>query len=103
MLFENHLPRPESVIFCMSPTRPGILRNCGTGAYSFVSLLIIIAVPTPQFGWQPQLTWPQSAPGPCTRSAKSANDPIIESGNQSRVGSVMPTCDFTSLARCESV
>ena len=40
-----------------------MLRNCGTGAISFVSLLIISAVPTPQFGWQPQLTWPQSALG----------------------------------------
>src|SRR5262249_39200549 len=103
IVLENHFPRPESVIFCMSETRPGIFRNCGTGANSFVSLLIIIAVPTPQLGWQPQLTCPQSAPGPCTRSAKSANAPIIESGNQSRVGSVTPTWLFTSLARWESV
>src|SRR5439155_1250344 len=80
-----------------------MFRNWGTGAYSLVSLLIIIAVPTPQLGWQPQLTWPQSAPGPWTRSAKSANAPISDRGNQSRVGSVTPTCDFTSLARCESV
>src|SRR5213594_2518110 len=103
MLFENHLPRPASVIFCMSLTRPGMFRNCGTGAYYSVSLLIIIPVPPPQFGWQPQLTWPQSAPGPWTRSAKSANAPINESGNQSRVGSVTPTCDFTSFAKCDKV
>src|SRR5262245_19393287 len=103
MVFENHFPRPESVIFCMSDTSPGIFRNCGTGANSLVSLLIISAVPTPQFGWQPQLTCPQSPPGPWTRSAKSANEPIIERGNQSRVGSVIPTCDFTSFARCDSV
>ena len=63
MMFENHLPRPESVICCMSVTRPGMFRNCGTGANSLVSLLIITAVPTPQFGWQPQLTCPQSASG----------------------------------------
>ncbi len=68
-----------------------MFRNSGTGAISFVSLSIITAVPTPQFGWQPQETWPHSASGPCARSAKSANAPISESGNQSRVGSVMPT------------
>jgi len=34
------------------------LRKRGTGAHSFVSLLIISAVPTPQFGWQPQESEP---------------------------------------------
>ena len=91
MMFENHLPRFVSVMCCMSVTRPWMFRNCGTGAISFVSLLTITAVPTPQFGWQPHETWPQSFSGPWTTSAKSANAPISESGNQSRVGSVIPT------------
>src|SRR5947207_16007631 len=76
-----------------------MFRNWGTGAYSLVSLLIIIAVPTPQLGWQPHLTYPQSAPGPWTRSAKSAKAPIRVSDNQSRVGSAIPTWHFTSFAR----
>ncbi len=33
-------------------------------------------MPTPQFGWQPQLTCPQSVSGPWTTSAKSAKAPI---------------------------
>ena len=32
-----------------------------TGTASLVSLSIITAMPVPQFGWQPQLNWPQSA------------------------------------------
>jgi len=36
----------------------GMLRNSGTGRISLVSLSIMTAVPTPQFGWQPQETWP---------------------------------------------
>ena len=43
----------------MSSTSCGTLRNVGTGAHSLVSLLINTPVPTPQFGWQPQLTEPQ--------------------------------------------
>ena len=42
-----------------------------TGTASLVSLSIITAMPMPQFGWQPQLSWPQSASGPWTRSAQS--------------------------------
>src|SRR5271166_4196911 len=80
----------------MSFTSPGTFRNSGTGAHSLVSLLIISAVPTPQFGWHPQLTMPHCASGPLTKSAKSANAPNIEMGNQSRVGSVMPVCFFTA-------
>ena len=97
------LPRPESVTRRMSCTNWGTLMNSGTGAMSLVSLLIIKAVPTPQLGWQPQLTCPHSRPGPCARSAKSANEPINDNGNQSRVGSVIPTCCFTSCARWDSV
>ena len=57
---------------------------------SLVSLSIINAMPTPQLGWQPQLTEPQSVPGPCTRSAQSLKVPMNEMGNQSRVGSPRP-------------
>ena len=73
--------------------------NSGTEAMSLVFLLIISAVPTPQFGWQPQLTWPHCACGPCAKSAASTKLPITEIGNQSRVGSVIPTCFFTSCAK----
>ena len=103
MRFENHLPRAASVIFWISCIRLGIFRNCGTGAHSLVSLLTINAVPTPQFGWQPQLTIPHCDSGPWTRSAKSEKVLNREMGNQSRVGSVMPTCFFTSCAMCDSV
>ena len=47
-------------------------------------------MPMPQFGWQPQLSWPQSAVGPWTRSAKSEKVLMNEIGNQSRAGSPMP-------------
>ena len=52
---ENLLPRAASVILRMSPMRPGMLMKSGTGFISLVSLSTITAVPTPQFGWQPQL------------------------------------------------
>src|ERR1700722_8159583 len=100
---EKFLPRAASVTFLVSSTSCGTLRNLGTGAHSLVSLLIIIAVPTPQFGWQPQLTVPQCDSGPCERSANAENVLMIEMGNQSRVGSTLPTCVLTSCARCESV
>ena len=34
-----------------------------TGTASLVSLSIITAMPMPQLGWQPQVSWPQSAVG----------------------------------------
>ena len=75
-----------------------------TGTASFVSLSTITARPTPQFGWQPQLIWPNSRPaGPCTTSAQSVNVPMKEIGNQSRVGSPRPVWFFTSCARWLSV
>ena len=73
------------------------------GTASFVSLSIMTAIPTPQFGWQPQLSWPQLSCGPCTRSAQSVKVPMNEMGNQSRAGSPMPVWFFTSCARCDSV
>src|SRR6267142_1227104 len=100
---ENALPRAASVTFLTSSTSCGTLRNFGTGAHSLVSLLIIRAVPTPQFGWQPQLTVPQCDSGPCARSAKAENALTSEMGNQSRVGSTRPTCLLTSFARCDNV
>src|SRR5262249_41180940 len=103
MTLEKFLLRAASVIFFTSSTSCGTLRNRGTGAHSLVSLLIIRAVPTPQFGWQPQLTVPHCESGPCERSANAENVLTREIGNQSRVGSTRPTCLLTSFARCESV
>src|SRR5579863_1049696 len=100
---EKFLPRAASVTFLMSSTSCGTLRNFGTGAHSFVSLLIKTPVPTPQLGWQPQLTEPQGASGPWERSAKAEKVLISEIGNQSRVGSILPTCALTSLAKCDRV
>src|SRR4030088_3237113 len=96
---ENALPRAASVTFLTSSTSCGTSKNFGTGAHSLVSLLIITAVPTPQFGWQPQLTEPHCDSGPCERSANAANVLIMEMGNQSRVGSTLPTWALTSWAR----
>src|ERR1700726_2111402 len=103
MTFEKVLLRAASVIFLTSSTSCGTFRNRGTGAHSLVSLLIINAVPTPQFGWQPQLTVPHCDSGPCDRSANPANVLTSEIGNQSRVGSTLPTCALTSCAKCDSV
>src|SRR5262245_2014663 len=103
MKFEKLLPRAASVIAVTSFTNCCAFRKRGTGAHSLVSLLIINAVPTPQFGWQPQESAPHFSSGPCTRSEKPANVLTKEMGNQSRVGSTLPTCLLTSLARCESV
>src|ERR1700739_4434153 len=89
--FEKFLPRAASVIFFTSSTNCGTFRNRGTGAHSFVCLLIIRAVPTPQFGWQPQLTVPQCDSGPWAKSANAEKALIREIGNQSRVGSTLPT------------
>src|SRR5580692_7830165 len=99
VILEKVLPRAASVTFLMSSTSCGTLRNFGTGAHSLVSLLIRTPVPTPQFGWQPQLTEPHVASGPWDRSANAENVLISEMGNQSRVGSILPTCALTSLAR----
>ena len=74
-----------------------------TGTASLVSLSIMIAMPTPQFGWQPQVSWPNSFSAPCVTSAQSVKVPMNEIGNQSRIGSPMPVWFFTSCARCDSV
>src|ERR1700691_2809452 len=103
MKFEKPLLRFASVIAATSLVSCCASRNRGTGAHSLVSLLIISAVPTPQFGWQPQESDPHCESGPCTRSEKPANVLMKEIGNQSRVGSTLPTCALTSFARCESV
>ena len=57
----------------------------------------------PQLGWQPHLKEPHSDSSPPSRSLRSENGPDAESGYQSRIGSPMPACVFTSCARCESV
>src|ERR1700704_6349241 len=103
VMLEKVLPRAASVTFLMSSMSCGTIRNEGTGAHSLVSLLINTPVPTPQLGWQPQLTEPQGASGPWERSANAENVLISEIGNQSRVGSILPTCALTSLAKCDSV
>ena len=84
-------------------------RNCSTlttlasGAHCLVFLLTMNAVPMPQSGWQPHLSVPHSAPGPCNRSVTSEMALDADSGNQSRSGSVTPVCVLTSWARCDSV
>src|SRR5271156_5794317 len=103
MKFENFLPRAASVMAVTSLVSCTASRKRGTGAHSFVSLLIIIAVPTPQLGWQPQESEPHCDSLPLTISANPANVLMKEIGNQSRVGSTLPTCALTSFARCESV
>src|SRR6202030_4849664 len=103
MKFEKFLPRAASVMSVTSFVSCTASRKRGTGAHSFVSLLIISAVPTPQFGWQPQESEPHCESGPCERSENPANVAMYEIGNQSRVGSTLPTCALTSCARCESV
>src|SRR6266516_3941176 len=103
MKFEKAFPRAASVIAVTSFTSCGPSMHRGTGAHSLVTLLIMIAVPTPQFGWQPQETAPHCDSGSCTRSEKPANVLMKEIGNQSRVGSILPTCWLTARARCDSV
>ena len=100
---DSHLPRAASLTRAMSFASWVPLRNAVTGTASLVSLSTIIAMPMPQFGWQPHDRWPHSAAGPCARSAQSPNVPMNEIGNQSRVGSPMPVWFFTSCARCDSV
>src|ERR1700751_120975 len=103
MKFEKPLLRAASVMAVTSLVSDGASRKRGTGARSFVSLLIISAVPTPQLGWQPQESEPHRDSLPLTMSAKPANVEMKEMGNQSRVGSTLPTCWLTSFARCERV
>src|SRR5258706_1111505 len=103
MKFERCLPGAASVIAVTSFVSCSASRKRGTGAHSFVSLLIISAVPTPQFGWQPQESEPQFDSCPLTMSENPANVLMNEIGNQSRVGSTLPTWLLTSFARCESV
>src|SRR5437660_6227020 len=103
MKLEKVLQRAASVISVTSAVNCVALRKRGTGAHSLVSLLIMIAVPTPQLGWQPQDSAPHCDSGPWTRSENPAKVAINEMGNQSRVGSTLPTWRLTSCARCESV
>src|SRR5713226_4276984 len=103
MKFEKFLPRAASVMSVTSFVSCTASRKRGTGAHSFVSLLIISAVPTPQLGWQPQESEPQVDSVPLTMSAHPAKVLTNEIGNQSRVGSTLPTWLLTSLARWERV
>src|ERR1700689_3064528 len=103
MKFEKPLLRFASVIAATSLVSCCASRKRGTGAHSLVSLLIISAVPTPQLGWQPQESEPHCESGPCTKSENPAKVLIKEMGNQSRVGSTLPTCALTSCAKCDRV
>src|SRR6201987_2265036 len=103
MKLENVLPRAASVIAVTSFVNCSASRKRGTGAHSLVSLLIISAVPTPQFGWHPQDSEPHCDSLPFTMSANPAKVLMNEIGNQSRGGSTLPTCALTSFARGESV
>src|ERR1700685_2206070 len=102
MKLEKFLPRAASVIAATSFVNCCASRKRGTGAHSLVFLLIITAVPTPQFGWHPQESEPHCASGPWDKCEKTANNLNRHSGNQSRVGSSWPTCSLTSFARCDS-
>ena len=75
--------------------------NADTGAHSLVFLLTMKPMPTPQSGWQPHFSVPQSAPGPWSRSVTSDIALEADSGNQSRSGSVTPVWRFMSSARCD--
>src|SRR5271155_4953953 len=103
MKLEKVLPRAASVMSVTSLVSCTAFKKRGTGAHSLVSLLIISAVPTPQFGWQPHESEPHCESCPFTMSEKPAKVLMKEMGNQSRVGSTLPTCVLTSFARCESV
>ena len=61
---ESHLPRAASLTLARSLATWSMLRKAVTGAASLVSLSIIMAMPMPQLGWQPQESWPHSALGP---------------------------------------
>src|SRR6516164_4504196 len=98
---EKLLPRAASVMAVTSLVSCVAFRKRGAGSHSLVSLLIMSAVPTPQLGWQPQESEPHWDSLPLTMSAKPAKVLIKEMGNQSRVGSILPTWLLTSLARCE--
>ena len=99
---DSNLPRAASLTLATSFASRSAFRNAVTGTASLVSLSIITAMPMPQFGWQPQLNWPHSRFGPCTRSAQSEKVLMKEIGNQSRVGSPRPVWFFTSCARCRA-
>src|SRR2546422_11648115 len=103
MKLEKVLPRAASVIAVTSLTSCGASRKRGTGAHSLVSLLIISAVPTPQLGWQPQESKPHCDSCPFTMSENPANVLTNEIGNQSRVGSTLPTFAQTSSYKSKSM
>src|SRR5471030_375540 len=73
---ESHLPRAASFTLATSLARRSAFRKAVTGARSLVSLSTITAMPTPQLGWQPQLSWPHSCCGPYQIA------PVGESGHE---------------------
>src|SRR6202035_3315061 len=103
MKLEKFFPRAASVMSVTSLVSCTASRKRGTGAHSLVSLLIMSAVPTPQFGWQPQESEPHCEYWPFIMMEYPAMRLMNEMENQSRVGSTLPTCALTSLAKCESV
>src|SRR5258708_38743233 len=70
-MMESQLPGAVSWMRATALARRSALMNAVTGTASLVSLSIISAIEMPQFGWQPQESWPQSRSGPWTRSAQS--------------------------------
>ena len=57
---DSRFPRAASLTTARSFTSCQPSRNDDTAARSLVSLSIMTAMPTPQSGWHPQLSWPHS-------------------------------------------
>src|SRR5258708_19302355 len=90
MKFEKFLPRAASVMSVTSFVSCTASRKRGTGAHSFVSLLIISAVPTPQLGWQPQESEPHCDSCPFTMSENPATVLPNEFGTEQPSASPFP-------------
>src|SRR5258706_14724128 len=100
MKFEKVLPRAASVMSVTSFVSCTASRKRGTGPHSFFYLLIISAVPTPQFGWQPQKSEPHCESCHFTISENPANVLTNEMENQQHDCPTLPTCALTSFAKC---
>ena len=83
-------PRAESTTTSRSRKKRSRSKNAVIGAQASVRVLCRIMVAAPQFGWQPQESWPKSASGPFRWSVSAAKAVAEPSGYQSRSGSMRP-------------